>query len=70
MKSDQSYNISDIKQLYIKGRQLYMIVDGIEGSKHINLIPYLTSITKLNFIEKEIEQYLGIEDKQIAGEDP
>lgn len=67
--SDKSYHISDIKQLYVKGHQIFMIVDGLEGSQHVNLIPGLVNQTQAHYLEQQIEAYLKIADEPVVGED-
>lgn len=69
MNADRFYNLKDIKQLYVKGQQLYMIVDGMEGSKHTPLIPNLISFPQVHFLEQEIESHLGIINEPMVGED-
>ncbi len=69
LMSDKSYHISDIKQLYVKGHQIFMIVDGIDGSQHVNLIPGLVNQTQAHFLEQQIEAYLKIQDEAVVGED-
>ena len=69
---DQSYTSSDINQIYIKeidGRySVYMIVDGINGQKHIKLISGIDSISKARYLEQEIELHLGIPDRRVPEE--
>lgn len=69
LMSDKSYHISDIKQLYVKGHQIFMVVDGIEGSQHVNLVPGLVNQTQAHYLEQQIEAYLKIEDQAVVGED-
>ena len=68
---NQSYDRNDIDQLYIrKGTHygIYMILNGIEGQKHVPLIPVLGSLSKARYLEQEIEKHLGIIDKEVLEE--
>lgn len=65
----KKYLISDIKQFYVKQNHVFVIVDGIEGSKHVNLIPGLNNLNQAHFLEQELERYLQITDTPIIGED-
>ncbi len=71
---DQSYNLQDIDQLYIRKNansglfDVQMIVNGIEGQKHIRLIPSLDNLSKARYLEQEIEKHLGIIDREVLEE--
>jgi len=68
---NQSYDRNDIDQLYIrKGTHygIYMILNGIEGQKHVPLIPFLSSLSKARYLEQEMEKYLGIIDREVLEE--
>lgn len=74
-KKAKSYDKTDIDQLYIKKNitshglyEVYMIVNGLEGQKHVNLIPGIGSLSKAMYIEQEIEKYLGIIDREVIEE--
>ena len=45
-----------------------MIVNGLEGQRHIRLIPSLNSLSKARYLEQEIEKYLGIIDREVLEE--
>ncbi|MFK8104743.1 MAG: hypothetical protein AB8G15_19650 [Saprospiraceae bacterium] len=75
---DKQFAIEDIDQVYIKnvasvngtkGIGLFMIVNGIEGQKHVELIKYVNSRSKAKYIEQEIERHLGITDRRVPDED-
>lgn len=74
MNKDQSYENKNIDQLYIKINpatglfDLYMIYNGLDGQKHVCLVPSLDSKTKARYLEQEIEKYLGIEDREVLEE--
>ena len=70
---DKQYDVNEIDQIYIKKSNegavsVMMIVNGIEGQKHIQLISGLVSMSKARYLEQEIEHYLGIEDRAIPEE--
>ncbi len=69
---NQKFAVSDIDQLYTKfygGRSsVYLIVNGLDGEKHIKLIEGLESKSKARFLEQEIERHLGITDRSIPEE--
>ena len=45
-----------------------MILNGIEGQKHVPLIPVLGSLSKARYLEQEIEKHLGIIDREVLEE--
>lgn len=72
---DKSYPVSEIDQIYVKKMMtntglpgVCMIVNGIEGQKHIELINHTGTLTKAKFIEQEIERHLGITDRAVPEE--
>lgn len=71
---DQHYRINDIDQIYVKGpagmTSVYMIVNSVQGQKHVKLISSVDSLSKARFIEQEIERHLGIPDRRIPEENP
>ncbi len=73
-KKDQSFDRTDIDQLYVKmvpGMSrygVYMIVNGLEGQKHILLIPNISGKSKALYVEQEIEKHLGIIDREVLEE--
>ena len=71
-KKDKKYRIDEIDQLYIQpygdGQKVRMILNGVEGQKHVTLISGLKSISKAHYLEQEIERYLGITDRVVPEE--
>ena len=73
---DKSYAIEEIEQLYIKNtpemggyyKDVWMIVNGAKGQKHVKLIQMVASLSKAKYLEQEIERHIGIVDKKVAGE--
>jgi len=70
---DQHFAISEIDQLYVKSVQggicdIYLVVNGANGQKHVKLISHMKSMSKARYLEQEIEKYLGIEDRRIPEE--
>lgn len=71
---DKSYDKTDIEQLYGKRNagtghyDIYMIVNGLDGQKHIKLIPNLDSKSKARYMEQEVEKHLGIMDREVLEE--
>lgn len=69
---NQRFPVAEIDQVYTKfygGRSaVYLIVNGLDGEKHIKLIEGLESKSKARFIEQEIERQLGIKDRSIPEE--
>ncbi len=75
---DKKYAIEDIDQVYIKsitsssstkGVGIFMIVNDINGQKHVELIRSVNSRTKAKYIEQEIEKHLGIKDRRVPDEE-
>ena len=65
------FDVQDINQLYISslnGYVLNMIVDTPNGQKHHRLITGLTSLSKAQYLEQEIELHLGIKDRPVPEE--
>jgi len=46
----------------------FAIINGVNGQKHIKLIPKVSSISKAKYLEQEIEKYLGIKDRRVPEE--
>ncbi len=71
---DQHYRINDIDQIYVKGpagmTSVYMIVNSVQGQKHVKLISSVDSLSKARFMEQEIERHLRIPDRRIPEENP
>ncbi|MEM6963313.1 MAG: hypothetical protein AAF573_01020 [Bacteroidota bacterium] len=70
---DKLIPAQEIEQLYVKTLasnyySLYAIQNTPEGQKHVLLIQYLDSRNKARYMEREIEEYLGIEDKRLPEE--
>ena len=75
---DKQYAIKDIDQVYIKNLTsgngassigLFLIINSIEGQKHVELIKSVNSRSKAKYIEQEIEKHLGIVDRRVPDED-
>ena len=75
---DKKYAIEDISQVYIKnatsaggvkGAAIFMIVNDINGQKHVELVKTVDSRTKAKYIEQEIEKHLGIKDQRVPDEE-
>lgn len=71
LKKDRFYPVDEIDQLYVKVAAdgtgyftIHMIVNGLEGQKHVKLITVKT-ISKAKYLEQEIERYLQIEDREV-----
>lgn len=71
-KKDQSFDRQDIDQLYLRrgegGFNINMIINGLEGQKHILLVPRVNSLSKARYLEQEIEKHLGIIDREVLEE--
>lgn len=75
---DKRYAIDEIDQVYIKNVKsssngantigLYMIVNGLDGQKHVTLINSIKSRSKAKFLEQEIEKHLNIKDRRVPEE--
>ncbi len=69
---DKKIRKDDIEQIYIKNvggqKAIYMISNGPDGQKHSSLITGMVDLTKARFLEQEMEQHLGIEDREVPGE--
>lgn len=75
---DKRYAVQDIDQVYIKnvtassgakGIGVFLIVNGPEGQKHVELIKSVSTRSKAKYIEQEIERHLGITDRRVPDED-
>lgn len=75
---DKQFAVRDIDQVYIKnvisgngakGIGVFLIVNGIGGQKHVELIKSVNSRSKAKYIEQEIERHLGIPDRRVPDED-
>ena len=73
-KKEQNYAITDIDQVYVKKVKdsdtactIHIIVNTLDGQKHINLLPPLNSYSKAKYLEQEIENHLGIVDRKVPG---
>ena len=60
-----------IDQLYLKPSQempghynIHMVINGMEGQKHERLMK-VSSLSKAKYLEQEIENYLGIENRAV-----
>lgn len=67
---EQVYDIKDIDQIYVKPLasnhcSLYMIVNSLNGQKHVKLINILKSKSKARYLEQEIESHLGIQNRVV-----
>lgn len=71
---DKHFAITEIEQLYTKVNPtyglhgLYMIVNGINGQKHVPIIPYFDHKSKAKYLEQEIERQLNIPDRPVIEE--
>lgn len=70
-QQDKTYAADDIDQLYIKqlgeGIEYYtihMIVNSLEGQKHETLLT-VNTLSKAKYLEQTIEDYLGIEQREV-----
>ena len=72
LQKDKKYLLSEIDQLYVKAvggsASLYMIVNGVEGQKHVSITPMMVGKSKVRFLEQEIEKHLKIKDRQVPEE--
>ena len=73
LHKDQKYKISEIDQVYVKKGStgvcsVHIIVNGVEGQKHVTLFKHLKSHSKARYVEQEIERYLGITDRAVPEE--
>jgi len=70
--SEKTCPVEDIDQIYIGntglGIGVFAIINGVNGQKHIKLIPKVSSISKAKYLEQEIEKYLGIKDRRVPEE--
>ena len=67
----KSFDVQDISQLYINkynGYALNIIVDTPNGQKHHRLLTGISSLSKAQYLEQEIERHLGIKDRSIPEE--
>jgi hypothetical protein len=79
MISDKQYAVQNIDQVYTKktsssmtgekGFGIFMIYNGDEGQKHIELINMVSNRSKAKYMEQEIERQLGIADRKVPDED-
>ena len=63
---DKNYDVQDIDQIYVnKHLGVSMIINGVDGQKHVVLIPKVSSLSKAKYLEQEIEKHLGIIDREV-----
>jgi len=65
------FDVRDINQLYINKHNAYalnVIVDTPNGQKHHRLMSGITSLSKAQYLEQEIERHLGIQDRSVPEE--
>lgn len=73
-KKDIQVRTADINQLYTKqvinnGKPtLYIIVDGPKGQRHEALIPKIKTLSRAKYLEQQIEDFLGIENRSVPEE--
>lgn len=72
-EKDKMIRCQEIEQLYVKTIAsnyftLYAVINDIEGQKHVKIIKYLETRNKARYLEREIEKYLGIEDRRLPEE--
>lgn len=69
---DKDYDVRDIDQVYISNRTgnftVYLILNEVDGQKHVPIIKHLTNLTQAKYLEQEIESYLGIQDRKVLEE--
>ena len=70
---DRSFPIQEIDQIYAKSSPglpgaVYMVINGVNGQKHVPLISGLDSLSKARYLEQEIERHLGIADRPVPEE--
>ncbi len=73
LRKDKLIATQEIEQLYVKTiasnyYTLYAILNSPEGQKHVKIISYIDSRNKARYMEREIEKYLGIEDRRLPEE--
>ena len=72
MIKDTTFDVQEIDQVYLKiidgvNYSLYVILNGIDGQKHIPLLHNIgTSLAKARYLEQEIEKHLGIKDRKVS----
>jgi len=73
LKKDKTFSSEEIDQIYIKYADLtghyvlYMIANGPKGQDHQELVS-VSTIFKAQYLEKKIEEYLGIKNRKVSGE--
>lgn len=72
LTKDQHFPIHEIDQLYVKNLggliTIFMTVNSAAGQKHVKLISGLDSLSKARYLEQEIENHLGIQDRHVPEE--
>jgi len=62
LKKDKSFARDSIEQSYVKEDGLFMILDDFGEKRHIQLFSQLLNKAKAHYIERTIENHLGIKD--------
>ena len=71
---DKMIPSNELEQIYIKNipgsnyYSVYAIVNSLEGQKHQKIVTYVDSRSKARYIEQQIEDHLGIEDRRVPEE--
>ena len=70
-RKDKRFATDEIDQLYLRHAAdgsghytIYMIVNGLEGQKHVKLLT-VNTLSKAKYLEQEIEKYLKITDRTV-----
>ncbi len=66
-----SYDLSEIEQFYVSKPADYaltMVVNTQDGHKHINLVSGFKKVSEARYLEQELEEHLGIENKKVPEE--
>jgi len=75
--ADKRYDVKNIDQLYVKdvttskglqGHGIFMIYNGVNGQKHIELVKSVNTRSKAKYIEQEIEKRLKIVNRRVPDE--
>lgn len=66
-----SYDLSEIVQFYVSKPADYaltMVLNTPNGHKHINLVTGYKKVSEVRYLEQELEEHLGIENKTVPEE--
>ncbi len=64
--------VDEIDQLYVATStgisSIFIVLNGVEGQRHIKILSGLRGVSKARYLEQEIEKHLGIKNRKVPEE--